>query len=57
MRDWLLSRAKEPSTWRGVGGLLVSLGLASMGSVEAAVSVGTVLLSAVEMIRKERGAS
>lgn len=56
MKNWIVRRAKEPSTWRGVGGLLVSLGLASVGSVDAVVAVGTALLSAVEVLRKEKGA-
>lgn len=51
--DWLKARAKEPSTWRGVGWLLVALGLVPAGSVEAIVSLGAAVIGAVEVIRKE----
>lgn len=51
----LRKMAVEPSTWRGVGGLLVTLGLASSGSVDAVVAIGAGLLSLVEVIRKESG--
>ena len=51
--DRLRQMAVEPSTWRGVGGLLVTLGLASSGSVEAVVAIGAGVLSLVEIIRRE----
>lgn len=54
---WLLRRAAEPSTWRGVGGLLVAAGLVSAGSVEALIALGMALASVVEVIRRERGAA
>lgn len=43
----------EPSTWRGVGGLLVTLGLVSAGSVDAVVAIGAGVLSLVEIVRRE----
>lgn len=49
----VMDRLKEPSTWRGLGGLLVALGLASAGSVDAVVAVGAALLSVVEVVRRE----
>lgn len=55
--DWIKARIVEASTWRGLGALVVTLGLASAGTVDAVVSVGMALLSLVEMIRAERGVS
>lgn len=54
--NWFLERAKEPSTWRGIGGLLAAAGVLSLGSVDALIAVGMAVWSAVEVIRKERGA-
>lgn len=51
--DRLRQMAVEPSTWRGVGGLLVTLGLASAGSVDAVVAIGVGVLSLVEVVRRE----
>lgn len=53
-RDWIKARAMEPSTWRGVGGLLVGLGLASAGTVDAVISLGVALLALVEVVRAEK---
>lgn len=52
--DWLKVRAVEPSTWRGIGSLLVVLGIASAGTVDAAVAVGLAVVSLVEIVRGER---
>ena len=52
--DWLKNRALEPSTWRGLGWLLVALGLVPVGSVELIVSAGVALVGAVEVIRREK---
>jgi hypothetical protein len=51
--DWLKARAVEPSTWRGVGWVLVALGLVPVGSVELIVSAGVALVGIVEVVRKE----
>jgi hypothetical protein len=51
--DWLKARAEEPSTWRGVGWVLVALGLVPVGSVELIVSAGVALVGIVEVVRKE----
>lgn len=50
--DWR-RKAVEISTWRGVGGLLVALGLASQGAVDAVVAVGVAVVSAVEFFRRD----
>lgn len=52
--DVLANKLKEPSTWRGIGGLLAALGLVSAGSVNAVVAVGAALLSLVEVVRAEK---
>lgn len=43
----------EPSTWRGVGGLLVALGAGNAGTINAVVAAGIALTSMVEVIRRE----
>lgn len=57
MRDFLkkvaADRLKEPSTWRGLGGLLAAAGLIAPGAVEALVGVGLALVGLVEVVRKE----
>lgn len=52
--DWFKKRVLEVSTWRGVGGLLVALGVASAGSVDAVVAVGAALIALVEIVRDEK---
>lgn len=52
--DWLIARAKEPSTWKGVGWVLVAAGLLPAGSVEVVVSAGVALVGVMEMIRSEK---
>ena len=52
--DWLKARVVEPSTWRGVGWMLVALGLVPVGSVELIVSAGVALVGVVEVIRREK---
>lgn len=52
--EWLKRRAVEVSTWRGVGALLVALGLVSAGSVDAAIAAGVALIGLVEVVRRER---
>lgn len=47
------ARLVEPSTWRGIGGLLITFGLASTGQVELVVGAGAALLSLVEVFRRE----
>lgn len=54
MKEVVLQRLKEPSTWRGFGGLLVALGLASAGSVDAILAIGAAIMSAVEVFRSEK---
>lgn len=55
MRELLWKKLKEPSTWRGIGGFIVALGLASVGSVDAVIAAGMAIVSAVEIIRRENG--
>lgn len=53
--NWLKLRLLEVSTWRGIGGLVVALGLASAGTVDVIIAAGVAMLSAVEVVRKEAG--
>lgn len=52
--NWLKKRVVEVSTWRGVGALAVTLGLASAGQVDAIVALGMGLVSIVEVVRGEK---
>lgn len=52
--DWLKARAKEPSTWKGIGWVLVALGLVPAGSVDLVVSAGVALVGLVEVMRAEK---
>lgn len=52
--NWIKARAVEPSTWRGVGALFVTLGVASAGSVDAVIAVGLAVVSLVEIVRREK---
>ena len=46
-------KAKEPSTWKGIGWLLVAAGVLPVGAVEGVAGVGLGLVGLVEIIRKE----
>ena len=48
--EWLKARVVEPSTWKGVGLVLVALGLLPVGSVDLVVSAGVALVGLVEVI-------
>ena len=52
--EWLKARVVEPSTWKGVGWVLVALGLVPVGSVDLVVSAGVALVGLVEVMRKEK---
>ena len=52
--DWLKKRAVEPSTWRGLGWVLVSVGVLPVGAVEGLAALGVALVGLVEVIRKEK---
>jgi len=53
MIEVLMRKAGEPSSWKGLGWLLVALGLVPVGSVDLLVSVGVGVVGLVEMIRRE----
>lgn len=53
MKELLMRKAKEPSTWKGIGWLLAAVGLVPLGSVDLIVSAGVALVGLVEVIRKE----
>lgn len=52
--DSFMDRLKEPSTWKGIGWLLVAVGVLPVGAVEGLVAAGVALVGAVEVIRKEK---
>ena len=52
--DWIKRRAVEPSTWKGVGWLLVAVGVLPVGAVDGFVAAGAALVGLVEVIRKEK---
>lgn len=51
--DWLKDRAKEASTWRGLGLLLVAVGLIPAGSVELIVSAGVAIAGLADVLKRE----
>jgi hypothetical protein len=51
--DWLKARILEISTWRGIGGMVTALGLATAGQVDAVIAIGVAIISAVEVLRKD----
>lgn len=53
MKELLMRKAKEPSTWKGIGWILAAVGLVPLGSVDLIVSAGVALVGLVEVIRKE----
>ena len=53
MIEFLKRKAGEPSTWKGLGWVLVAAGLIPVGSVDLLVSVGVGLVGLVEVVRKE----
>lgn len=52
--EWLKARAKEPSTWKGLGWVLVAAGVLPAGSVEGLAAAGVAIVGVVEMMRKEK---
>lgn len=53
--DWIKARMVEPSTWKGLGWVLVAAGLIPVGAVDVVVSLGLGVVGLVDMVRKERG--
>lgn len=52
--DWLKNRALEPSTWRGLGWLLVAVGVLPVEAVEGIAALGVAVVGLVELVRKEK---
>ena len=52
--QWIKARLAEPSTWKGLGWVLVAFGVLPVGAVEGVVSVGLGVVGLVEMVRKEK---
>lgn len=53
MKDWILARAGEDSTWNGIGWVLVSVGLVPVSAVPLIVSIGLGVVGLVGVVRKE----
>lgn len=52
--EWLRKRAGEPSTWKGLGWVLVAAGLVPVAAVDVLVTVGLGVVGLVEMARQEK---
>jgi len=53
--DYIMARMKEPSTWRGVTGLLAALGIViSPEMADAIMAAGLGVFSLIEIFRKEK---
>ena len=48
----LSRKAREPSTWKGIGWLLAASGLVPVASVDTVVSLGVALVGLVEVLRR-----
>jgi uncharacterized membrane protein len=56
MKDYLLARLKEASTWRGLTALLTAVGVAlSPDQVNAIVSAGLALMGVLGVFTKDKG--
>ena len=53
MKEFLMKKAGETSTWKGLGWLLVAAGLLPVAAVDVLVSVGVSVVGVVEVIRRE----
>lgn len=55
MKQYILDRAKEPSTWRGVTLLLTAIGVPmAPGMAEAIISAGLALAGLIGMITVDK---
>lgn len=53
--DWIFARASEPSTWRGVLGLLTGMGvMLSPEYIAYIVAAGSAGIGAINVVRKEQ---
>jgi uncharacterized membrane protein len=53
--DWIIERLKEPSTWRGIIGLVTATGVALQPEqVEAIIATGLALIGVINVFRKEK---
>ena len=53
MIEFLMRKAGEPSTWKGLGWVLVAAGLVPVAAVDLVVSGGLAMVGLVEIIRRE----
>lgn len=51
--ELIARKAREPSTWKGVGWLLVAAGVVPVGSVEAIAAAGVAIVGLTEVARRE----
>lgn len=51
--EWFRERLGEASTWKGIGYLLVAVGLIPMGAVDLLVSAGIAVVGVVDFVRRE----
>lgn len=54
MKEFLMKKAGEPSTWKGLGWILVAIGLVPVEAVDMLVTVGVGAVGMVEVIRREQ---
>ncbi len=52
--EMLGRKLHEPSTWKGLGWILVAAGIMPVGAVEVVASAGIGLIGLVEVLRRER---
>jgi hypothetical protein len=53
--NWILTRLSEPSTWRGIVGLLTTAGvIISPTQADKIIAFGIALVALIEVLRKEK---
>ncbi|MCL2344457.1 MAG: hypothetical protein FWC58_01225 [Desulfobulbus sp.] len=49
----VLNKLREPSTWKGLGWLLVAIGAIPVGAIDGFMTAGVALVGVAEVIRSE----
>lgn len=53
--NWIMERLQEPSTWRGLIGLLTGAGVVISPALSAQIiAAGLAIMGAINVIRKEK---
>jgi hypothetical protein len=54
MKDWIINRLKEPSTWRGIFAMLAAAGIAISPDLQGHITTaGLALIGLINFIKKD----